>query len=83
MVRLSGGGRIVHVYRDKMGRCVFGLLVYTNAFTCVLCLCVHAAHHRLLGDVHQLLNVVMVVLFKGGEEHIQHHLTLCPHHLPL
>lgn len=47
------------------------------------CLCVHAAHHRLLGDVHQLLNVVILVLFKGGKEHVQHHLTLRPHHLPL
>lgn len=42
-----------------------------------------AAHHRLLGDVHQLLNVVILVLLKGGEEHVQHHLTLGSHHLPL
>lgn len=44
---------------------------------------VQAAHHGLLGDVHQLLNVVILVLFKGGKEHVQHHLTLRPHHLPL
>lgn len=39
--------------------------------------------HRLFGDVHQVLDVVILVLLKGREEHVQHDLPLGPHHLPL
>lgn len=50
---------------------------------CSLFVCVCAAHHRLFGDVHQVLDVVVLVLLKGREAHVQHHLSLGPHHLPL
>lgn len=42
-----------------------------------------SAHHRLFGDVHQVLEAVKLVLLEGREEHVQHHLPLRSHHLPL
>ena len=66
--------------------CLTCVWVYTCVCVCVcvcVCLCVHAAHHRLFGNVHQVFNVVVLVLLKGREEHVQHDLPLGPHHLPL
>lgn len=72
-----------------VGRCiviffpsVFSVILFRVCFMCSR-VSVHAAHHRLFGDVHQVLDVVILVLLKGREQHIQHHLSLSPHHLPL
>lgn len=48
-----------------------------------MCVCVCNAYNRLFGDVHQVLNVVILVLLKGREEHVQHDLLLRSHHLPV
>lgn len=60
---------------------MYCFLVFFPAILLRVCFCV--AHHRLFGDVHQVLNVVILVLLKGREEHVQHDLPLGPHHLPL
>lgn len=78
-----------------VGRCIGFFMLFTVMllhvcmFECVYMLpvshgfvCVHAAHHRLFGDVHQRLNVVILVLLEGREEHVQHELTFSSHHLP-
>lgn len=35
------------------------------------------SYHRLFGDVHQVFNVVILMLLKGREEHVQHLLLVC------
>lgn len=35
------------------------------------------AYHRLFGDIHQVFDVVVLVLLKGREQHVQHLLFVC------
>lgn len=56
-----------------VGRCIvlFGVAVRAGA-----------PHHGLFGDVHQVLEAVVLVLLESREEHVHHNLSLRPHHLP-
>ena len=35
------------------------------------------SYHGLFGDVHQVFNIVILMLLKGREEHVQHLLLVC------
>ena len=41
-----------------------------------------AAHHRLLGDVHQIFDVVILVLLKRRKQHVQDLLLVDPRPFP-
>lgn len=46
-------------------------------FTIITKIWILDAYHRLFGDIHQVFDVVVLVLLKGREQHVQHLLFVC------